>query len=116
MSWPLWCDVRPTPARPLPATPNLLLYISAVTLLYLSIKSFLQSCHWSVERAGNNVEVERVMVENAWRLLGLIAWWVVVGHENHLMGDENVVEYIDSGPVSLTDSQGQYLSVKNETA
>ena len=43
MSWPLWCDVRPTPARPLPATPNLLLYISAVTLLYLSIKSFLVS-------------------------------------------------------------------------
>ena len=63
------------------------------------------------ERAGNNVEVE-----SRGAYVGLIAWWVVVGHENHLMGDENVVEYIDSGHVSLTDSQGQYLSVKNGTA
>lgn len=38
MSWPRGAK---QPARP--ATPNLLLYISAVTLLYLSIKSFLVS-------------------------------------------------------------------------
>lgn len=37
----LWPRGAKRPTRP--ATPNLLLYISAVTLLYLSIKSFLVS-------------------------------------------------------------------------